>query len=264
MDGIERIDRKLVLLIEIGIIDAVMFQRLEGAGCEQKAKAAEIVRIGVIGALSWALWSGLEESMSSARVTIKDFRAKVREAANAPSSDYDLSPDVKLHLPEWRVLRPAAVLVGVAEGARGPEVILTRRSSALRHHPGQIAFPGGKVDGGDADVVAAALREAREEIGLPGAAVDVFAQLAPHETVTGFSVTPVVAEVGDFAPMIETSEVEEMFTVPLAFLLEPSHYHVRARRWRGAERRFYVIPYGPYYIWGATARMLRQIADIVA
>jgi hypothetical protein len=88
--------------------------------------------------------------------------------------------------------------------------------------------------------------------------------LPPHETVTGFSVTPVIAEISPFTPVLEAGEVEEMFSVPLASVLDPRRFHVRGRRWQGVERRFYVVPHGPYYIWGATARMLRQLADLMA
>ena len=109
--------------------------------------------------------------------------------AGRPSSDYDLNADVAL--PPGRKLRPAAVLVAIDESGPVPQVILTKRASHLKHHPGQIAFPGGKLDADDADAAACALREAREEIGLPGA--EVLGSLAPHETVTGYSVTPVLA-----------------------------------------------------------------------
>ena len=173
-----------------------------------------------------------------------------------PSSDYDLNASVVL--PEGRKLRPAAVLIGVQDG----DVVLTKRASHLTHHPGQIAFPGGKLDPGDADARAAALREAHEEIGLAPSQVQVLAHLPPHETVTGFSVTPVLASVsGDFHPRPDPSEVDEAFRVPLRFLLEPGNFAVERRRWRGQWRRYYVVPYGPYYIWGATARMLKALSD---
>jgi 8-oxo-dGTP pyrophosphatase MutT (NUDIX family) len=175
-----------------------------------------------------------------------------------PSSDYDLNPDVVL--PEGRRLRPAAVLIGVLDDT----IVLTKRASHLKHHPGQIAFPGGKLDAGDRDATAAALREAHEEIGLDPANVRVLAQLPAHETVTGYDVYPVLARIDRaFAPIPEAGEVAEVFHVPLALVLDPFRYRVERRRWRGVWRRYYVVPYGPYYIWGATARMLKSLADRV-
>lgn len=191
---------------------------------------------------------------------------RLRAALNRParpSSDFDLNPAIAL--PPGRVLRPAAVLVPVWLREDGARLILTKRSSHLKHHPGQIAFPGGKVDAGDDGPVGAALREAREEIGLPPDMVTIFGELPTHETVTGFTVTPVLALVrGDFTPVPEAGEVEEAFTVPLSHVLDPVRYAIEKRRWRGEWRRYYAVPYGPYYIWGATARILRGLADRVA
>lgn len=176
-----------------------------------------------------------------------------------PSSDYDLNADVIL--PAGRVLRPAAVLIGVL----GDEVILTKRASHLKHHPGQIALPGGKVDAGDADAVAAALREAHEEIGLDPTGVSVLADLPSHETVTGYLVTPILARIErDFAAAPEPGEVAEVFRVPLSLVLDPARYRIERRRWRGVWRHYYVVPFGPYYTWGATARILKALADRVS
>ncbi|MCV2872530.1 CoA pyrophosphatase [Defluviimonas sp. WL0050] len=190
----------------------------------------------------------------------------IRQAISRPgreTSDYDLNPGTVL--PEGRVLKPAAVLVPLITGAGGARVILTKRSSRLKHHPGQIAFPGGKIDDTDAGPIDAALREAEEEIGLPRRDVEILGTWGAHETVTGFMVTPVFGQIRDgFAPVPEEGEVEEVFSVPLSHVTDPAHFCIEGRIWREVRRRYYVVPYGPYYIWGATARILRALADRMA
>lgn len=178
------------------------------------------------------------------------------------SSDFDLNRHIRPDAPIK--LRPAGVLVPLIRGENGLDVILTKRSSALKHHPGQIAFPGGKVDEGDASPVAAALREAHEEIGLSPELVTVLGSLPAHETVTAFSMLPVIAHVTrDFTPVPEPGEVDEVFRVPLSHVTDPARFRVEGRRWRGQMRHYYVVPWGPYYIWGATARVLRAMAEAI-
>ena len=176
-----------------------------------------------------------------------------------PSSDFDLNPGAR---PGGRTLRPAAVLLALVETAQGPSVLLTKRASGLRHHPGQIALPGGKVDETDADITAAALREAHEEVGLDPGAVRVLGHLPAHETITGYAMTPVLAHVaGTFAPRPEQAEVAEAFFVPFAHIADPASYRVERRQWLGQWRSYYAVPWGPYYIWGATARVFRALAE---
>ena len=179
---------------------------------------------------------------------------------NWGSSDYDLNADRQSF--NERDLRGAAVLIAIQIQDDIPHIILTKRSTTLKNHPGQVAFPGGKIDPCDATPVQAALREAQEEIALSPTQIDILGSLPDHITVTDFRVTPVVAFIeGSFNPVPEAGEVDEVFCVPFDFLMHPLNYTICKRRFMGYDRRYYTIPYGPYYIWGATARILRAFAD---
>ena len=172
-------------------------------------------------------------------------------------SDFDLNPGSRPQLVPQ--LRPAAVLVPVIAGA-GLSVLLTQRTADLPAHAGQIAFPGGKIEPEDAGPLAAALREAEEEIGLDRDFVEPLGFIEPYETGTGFLVTPVVAQVTPgFTLKPDPREVAGVFEVPLAFLLDEANHRIDTRLWRGSERRFYAIPHEDRYIWGATAGIIRAL-----
>lgn len=158
------------------------------------------------------------------------------------------------------VLADAAVLVAITDRPQ-PGVILTRRTEHLRRHAGQIAFPGGRVDPADADAIAAALREAEEEIALPPAAVAVIGVADRYRTGTGFDITPVVGVVPPDLPLVAAeAEVASVFEVPLAFLLDPANQVEASAEWQGRTRRFYEIVWGERRIWGATAGMIVNLS----
>ena len=157
----------------------------------------------------------------------------------------------------------AAVLIPIVERNEGLKVILTKRSNNLKQHPGQISFPGGKSEKTDKSLVVTALRETKEEIGINNKNVEILGQLSKHVTITGFKITPFIGKIRTgFSTEIQTSEVSEIFEVPLSYLSNPKNFRVESVKWKGKKRFFYTIPYGPYYIWGATARMLKNLADL--
>jgi 8-oxo-dGTP pyrophosphatase MutT (NUDIX family) len=161
-------------------------------------------------------------------------------------------------------ITPAAVLVPVVERAE-PGVILTLRPDTMRKHPGQISFPGGRIDPGDDGPIAAALREAEEEIGLPPACVEVVGIADRYVTVTGFEVTPVVGIVPpDLALTPHPGEVAAVFEAPLHYLLDPVHQKERTAMWRGRERHYYEIEWEGRRIWGATAAMIVNLSRRLA
>lgn len=194
-----------------------------------------------------------------------DFIARLKRHLHAEPpagfrhGDDDLNPGFARERPAGPP-REAAVLVPLIAHAEGVNVLLTRRTAHLKSHAGQIAFPGGKIDEMDAGPVEAALREAEEETGLPRAHVSLLGFLDGYLTGTHYRVTPVVGLVKpDFILRPEPSEVEAVFEVPLAFLMNPSNHHTHARAWLAQDRHFYAMPYGEHYIWGATAGMLKNL-----
>ena len=159
---------------------------------------------------------------------------------------------------------PAAVLVPLVERSAGLTVLLTQRTDHLHHHPGQISFPGGRMEDADMDAITTAMRETEEEIGLDRDHLDIVGFLDPYQTVTGFRVTPVVALVRPgFELALDAFEVAEVFEVPLSFILNPNHHQRQSRLVRGQERRYYVLWYDGRRIWGATAAMLINLYDKV-
>ncbi len=162
-------------------------------------------------------------------------------------------------------LAQAAVLVAVTDrtpgDSGGPGVILTRRTDTLSRHAGQVAFPGGRIDPGDASPSAAALREAEEEIALPRARVTLVGEADRYRTVTGFEVTPVIGVVPPdlvFTPAV--AEVAAVFEVPLAFLLDSGNHVEASLEWQGRNRHYYEIVWGEHRIWGATAAMIVNLS----
>lgn len=159
-------------------------------------------------------------------------------------------------------LTPAAVLFPIVMRAGGQQVLLTQRTAHLRDHPGQISFPGGRVEADDDGPVHTALRETAEEIGLAPDHVEIIGFLPEYRTGTGFRITPVVGLVTPpFELCPDPFEVAEIFEVPLAFLLDPANHQRHSLHHRGALRHYYAMPYGDYFIWGATAGMIRSLAE---
>jgi 8-oxo-dGTP pyrophosphatase MutT (NUDIX family) len=178
-------------------------------------------------------------------------------------SDWDLNPELKGDLAVMNAPRAAAVLVPIMLRP-ALTVLLTQRSEDVPSHPGQISFPGGKVEATDADALACALREAHEEIGLPVGNVEPLGYLDGYRTGTGFQITPVVALVKpEFQSVLDPREVRDVFEVPLAFLMDEANHQKDSREWRGRQRSFYAMPYEGRYIWGATAGMLKNLHDRV-
>jgi 8-oxo-dGTP pyrophosphatase MutT (NUDIX family) len=174
-------------------------------------------------------------------------------------SDWDLNPEFKGDLSVMAPPRPAAVLVPIMLRP-ALTVLFTQRSHEVPSHPGQISFPGGKIEAGDLSALACALREAREEIGLTADHVEPLGYLDSYRTGTGFLITPAVALVRPgFVMALAAGEVAEAFEVPLAFLMDEANHKKASREWRGRQRSYYAMPYQGRYIWGATAGMLRNM-----
>lgn len=151
---------------------------------------------------------------------------------------------------------PAAVLIAITDRAE-PGLILTQRPTTMRSHAGQVAFPGGRVDASDNDHIAAALREAEEEIALPRSAVRVIGALSPYHTGTGYQITPIIGVIPpDLVLSANDDEVSAIFEVPLSFVLNTANHQQCQTMWLGVPRHYYEMHYGGFRIWGATAAMI--------
>jgi len=210
---------------------------------------------------------------ASADISSADFfrRAKARlsfdvppgltdAAIIPPSGDHGTDHMLRIVAQE-RPIRPAAVLIGVVERDQ-PTVLLTQRAAHLNDHAGQISFPGGKIDPTDATPLDAALREAEEEIGLERSFVTPVGYLDLYATGFGFRILPTVARVRPgFELRVNADEVDEVFEVPLAFLMDPINHQMHSKEWRGVMRSYYAMPFAERYIWGATAGILRVLYE---
>ena len=175
-------------------------------------------------------------------------------------SDYDFNPEFRRPPGEVK-LTPAAVLMPII-AKPVPTVLFTQRTANLTRHAGQVSFPGGRVDDTDDSPLATALRETHEETGITPDFVTVAGFMEGYETGTGFAILPVVGVLREgFTLMPNPAEVNEIFEVPLAFLLDPKNRELQSREWQGRKREFYAFNYGSHYIWGATAAILVNFAE---
>ncbi|MCK7595271.1 CoA pyrophosphatase [Lysobacter sp. CAU 1642] len=192
--------------------------------------------------------------MASPRLRSGHLHPLDRPPQEAPWNSDELLDLLPEHLAE------AAVLVGLIERPAGQSVLLTRRTDSMRQHAGQIAFPGGRRDPGDRDLVAAALRETEEEVGIGAPLIEPLGFLDPYATITGFRVTPVLARIDPgYQLRLEAAEVAEAFEVPLTYLLDPANSEQVGAEFRGRMRHYWQIHFGRYRIWGATAAMILNL-----
>jgi 8-oxo-dGTP pyrophosphatase MutT (NUDIX family) len=212
-------------------------------------------------------------SAPSAEAPGRDFfdRASRRLSLEVPAALHDPSApatrgDLDLNPENWAkvgvaAVKPAAVLIAVVDHP-APTVILTTRTDDMPSHAGQIAFPGGRIEAGDATPAEAALREAWEEIGLAPALVEPLGYLDLFLTFSGFRILPTVARLAPgFVLTPNSREVADVFEVPLAFLMTPDNHQLKSRDWKGIIRHYYEIPYQDRYIWGVTAGILRNMYE---
>jgi len=213
------------------------------------------------------------EGMAAAAAPVGDFFARSRArlsltvpkglddpAAATVRGDLDLDPAL-WERAEIKSMRPASVLVGVVDRTE-PTVLLTMRTADLPNHAGQIAFPGGKIEPEDETPLAAAAREAHEEIGLDRSLIDPIGYLDLYLTLSGFRILPAVARIApDYHLSLNTSEVSDAFEVPLDFLMTPANHQQLSRDWRGMTRHYFAMPYQDRYIWGVTAGILRNLYE---
>ena len=191
--------------------------------------------------------------------------ARLRRALDADGGELALlSGDSRELIDSVEAMTAAAVLVAITDRAE-PGVILTQRTDTLRRHPGQVAFPGGRIDPDDAGEIAAALREAQEEVALPPSTVRVIGTGDRYRTGTGFDITPVIGIIPpDLALVPSEAEVAAVFEVPLAFVLDPANHRLANAEWQGRRRNFYEIHWQDRRIWGATAGMIVNLSRRLA
>ena len=182
------------------------------------------------------------------------------DGADSLRGDFELNPDFARD--DRSAFTLAAVLVPLVDHPHGVTVLLTQRTAHLTSHAGQISFPGGRAEPHDEDAVATALRETAEEVGVDETHVEIVGRLDTYETGTGYSITPVVGFIApSFSLTPDPSEVEEVFEVPLAFVLDPRNHKRHSRYFNGIERHFHAMPFEGRYIWGATAGMLVNLYE---
>jgi len=189
-----------------------------------------------------------------------------RLASGLPVLTPPLGSDFSLNgvVPPPQSFRPAAVLVPLVRREPGVTVLLTQRTEDMPSHAGQIAFPGGRPQAGDADAVATALRETEEEVGLARSFIDVIGSVDHYRTGTGYEITPVVGLVTPgFTTRADPREVADVFEVPLEHFLDEKNHRLASRVWQGRQRLYYAMPYGERYIWGATAGMLKNLQFVL-
>jgi len=188
-------------------------------------------------------------------------RQNLFHAADDQMGDFLFNPGLR----EWvtgQAQTPAAVLIPVVERKDSLSVVLTRRTDKMKSHSGQVAFAGGKIDKGDNDAIAAALREANEEIGLDPGNVEVLGTMPEYLTGSGFRISPVVAMIDGNADLkANPDEVDCIFEVPLGFLMDKANHQTGSREFRGITRYYLEMPYGEHYIWGVTAGIIRVMHD---